>query len=129
MKALIIIVSFISFTTFGQTNPEQVYEQARYEIVANNKSAHVCKITQKAHLTSDQMIDIEERYLLKEGVFKVNFTDENENGIVEVYFFEPVDYGTIEELAGIFFTEFLVSKPLEVDIIKGNLVYSNNESE
>lgn len=127
MKAIIILLILVSFNSYGQQTADQIYESARYEIVKKNKAAFVAKIIQEKKLTTDQMISIEDTYLQKEGVFKVLFSGDDK--IIEVYYFAPVDFEIIEDLARMFFNNFTVKKPVKIDIIGGKFVYSDVAGE
>lgn len=113
----------IASTCIGQGSPEQIYENALFEITTNGREAQVCNIDHHTNLSSDEMITIEENYLKKEGVFKVSFNEQT----IDVYFFEPVNYETVEDLANLHFGDFLVSKPKKVHINNLGLVVSESE--
>lgn len=109
--------------SYGQDSSEKIYESALFQINVNGKQAYNCNIDHHTQLTADEMIAIEQNYLEKEGVFKVDFNEQT----IDVYFFDPVSYETIEDLANLYFGEFLVSKPKKVHINNRALEVSESE--
>lgn len=124
---ILTILSVLSLVTsvYSQEDPQKIYERARFEIAVNGHAAYACKIVQNQTLSSDEILDIEKTYLLKEGVFKVHFIDDNKT--IEVFYFEPVNYEIVVDLAMMFFGDFKVEKPIQVGVRAGELYYKPTE--
>lgn len=127
MKTLLFLFIALSHFSFGQDNPAKIYERARYEMAVNGREAWSCRIEQYTPLTSDQMIHIEDTYLMKEGVFKVHFIDDNKT--VEIFFFDPVNYEIVQDLARMYFSDFIVSKPIHISMRGGEIHYEISKNK
>ena len=120
--ATFLILS-VSYFSFGQDSPDKIYEHALFEITVNGKEAHTCTIDHHTSLSSDEMVEIEQNYLNKEGVFKVSFNEQT----IDVFFFDPVNYEIIQDLAQLYFGEYLVSKPKLLKRSDSGLEVSDSE--
>jgi hypothetical protein len=115
---LLILLFFIPILSYGQNNADVLYEKALFEIRNSNKPAFVSDIQFKSELSELEKIEITNTYLKKEDVFKVEFLSEEK---LRLFFFEPVSYEIIEDLARMYFTEFFVTKPIRVEVRNGGL--------
>jgi hypothetical protein len=115
---IILFLLFIPLISFGQSNSDVLYEKALYEIRTSNKPAFASDIQFKSELSEDVKLDIIDTYLKKEGVFKVEFLSESK---LRLYFFSPVSYEIIEDLARMFFVDYYVSKPIKIGLREGGL--------
>jgi len=118
MKFALILILF-PFLAFSQTDAEKQYEKAVYEMSQSNRQAYTADIQYKVALSDNEKENIISTYLQKEGVFKVEFTADN--SAIRIYYFEPVMYEIVEDLARLFFFEFLVTKPKMVELRDGTL--------
>jgi competence protein ComGC len=114
-----LILLLLPFLAFSQTDAEKQYEKAVYEMSQSNRQAYSADIQYKVALSEIEKETIISTYLQKEGVFKVEFTADN--SAIRIYYFEPVMYEIVEDLARLFFFEFLVTKPKMVGLRNGAL--------
>jgi competence protein ComGC len=114
-----LILLLLPFLAFSQTDAEKQYEKAVYEMSQSNRQAYSADIQYKVALSEIEKENIISTYLQKEGVFKVEFTADN--SAIRIYYFEPVMYEIVEDLARLFFFEFLVTKPKMVGLRNGAL--------